>query len=254
MTTDSDRPASPSAPRFYVPDPGDGPTLALPKEESRHALRVLRLGPGDAVILFDGSNREIDGRIESIEDRRAVVRLDAPRVVDREAGAAVTLAVAVPKGRRMEDLVRATTEIGAAAVIPLFTARTVVRNRADRRGRIDRLERVVLEAAKQCGRNRLTVIGEPREFEEHLALADDHDLSLLATTEGGAVPLAETITPALRRGKILLTIGPEGGFTPDEIENAIAGGFRAVTFGRSRMRVGTAAIAGLAMVLALTGS
>ncbi len=254
-TSDPERPGSPSAPRFFVADlDADADAdrkLVLSREESRHALRVLRLGPGDAVTLFDGKNREIPGRIESVEDRRAVLALEEPRVVDREAAAEVTLAVAVPKGRRMEDLVRAATEIGAAAIVPLFTSRTVVRNRSERRGRLERLERVVLEASKQCGRNRLTVIDEPREFEEHLALAGEHDLALLATTAGGAKPLVETITRALRREKILLTIGPEGGFTPGEIETAIENGFQTVTLGRSRMRVGTAAVAGLAMVLSL---
>jgi len=88
-------------------------------------------------------------------------------------------------------------------------------------------------------------------LEDHLALLSEHDLGLLATTAGGATPLTETITPSLRRGKILLTIGPEGGFSAGEIARAQEIGFRAVTLGRSRMRVGTAAVAGLAMVLAL---
>jgi 16S rRNA (uracil1498-N3)-methyltransferase len=111
---------------------------------------------------------------------------------------------------------------------------------------------VVVEACKQCGRNRLARIDEPRTFEGLLDLAGNHDRALLATTAEGARGLTEALKGTLRGGQILLAIGPEGGFAPTEIEAARGAGFLPVTLGRPRLRVATAAVAGVAAILALT--
>jgi 16S rRNA (uracil1498-N3)-methyltransferase len=237
------------APRFPIDEPGGARRIALSPDESRHALRVLRLRAGAAVTLFDGSNREFHGRLDAVEDGLAVVVIETSEVVDREPNVSVTVAAAVPKGRRLEDLVRACSELGALEIVPLFTQRTVVKDRPARGGKLDRLRRVTVEASKQCGRNRITRIAEPCSFVDLMALAGEHDLALLATTAGDAVPLTETLRAPLQGGKILLAIGPEGGFSPDEIETGQAAGFRTVTLGRPRYRVATAAIAGLAMIV-----
>jgi 16S rRNA (uracil1498-N3)-methyltransferase len=236
-------------PRFPVEDPGEATRVTLSREDSRHALRVLRLGPGSPVTLFDGTNREHRGRIASVEDGLAAIEIEATEVVDREPNVAVTVAAAVPKGRRLEDLVRACAELGARTIVPLFTERTVVKDRPGRGGKLDRLRRVSVEASKQCGRNRVTHIADPCPFDGLAALAADHDLALLATTARGAVPLSEALRTPLQGGKILLAIGPEGGFTPAEVEAAGTAGFVTVTLGRPRYRVATAAIAGLAMIV-----
>jgi 16S rRNA (uracil1498-N3)-methyltransferase len=236
-------------PRFLIDDPGEARRVRLSEEESRHALKVLRLRPGDALTLFDGTNREHRGRLAEVDGKRAVVAIEETLVVDREPPVAVTVAAAVPKGRRLEDLVRACAELGAFEVIPLWTRRTVVRERPERGGRSERLRRTSVEASKQCGRNRLTRIGEPRDLATLLEDAEAHEVALISSTEGGAAPLRAAL-PAEPPASVLLVVGPEGGFAPEEVEAARAAGLRPVTLGRSVLRVATAAVAGLAAVLA----
>jgi 16S rRNA (uracil1498-N3)-methyltransferase len=238
-------------PRFHV-DPVEGAPaqLALSKEESTHARRVLRLREGDAVVLFDGSNREWRGRIGGSEGGRTSVIVDAVERVDREPAVRLTVAVAPPKGKALEDLVRGLAELGVDAVRPMTTERSVVKLDAAS-GKLTRLRRAAIEASKQCGRNRITRIEDPLAFERVLADSGAFALRLVADT-AGAPPLRDVLPGAL--ASVLVLVGPEGGFSDAEIAAAHDAGFLSASLGRSICRVATACLACAAVLTSAVAS
>ena len=234
-------------PRFHAPVEGEPARVTLSAGESAHARRVLRLRDGAEVVLFDGANRELRGRIDGRDDAgRTVVAIDAIEIVDREPPARLTVAVAPPKGKALDDLVRGLAELGADRIVPMATERGVVKLDAARI-KIDRLRRAAIEASKQCGRNRITTIDDPRALPAVLAESAAFSLRLRPDV-AGAVAL-RTALPAAPPPSVLALVGPEGGFTEGERALADEAGFVAVSLGRSVCRVATACLA-LAAVLA----
>jgi len=156
------------------------------------------------------------------------------REINREPRVELTLAVALPKGERQKWLVEKLTELGAARLVPLITERGVAQP-VD--AAIARLSRAVIEASKQCGRNRLMEIAPPREALEYFA-ADALGTKVIA--EPGGEPLG-SLAPDVTQ--LAVAIGPEGGFTPSELKSALESQWRPVSLGRSILRIETAAIA-----------
>jgi 16S rRNA (uracil1498-N3)-methyltransferase len=241
-----------AAPRFFVPltlAPGMiGETLALPEAAAHHATRVVRLGVGDALTLFAGTGGEFAATIARIDKRGAAVRIDGYAPVEREAALPITLAQAIVANDAMDYAVRKATELGAAAIQPLITARSAPL-RAGERGekRHAHWRQIAIAACEQCGRNRLPDIPAPQPLAEWLA-----------GWRGGGVVFA----PEARRGlaalpapaaPIALLIGPEGGFAAEEVAAAEQAGFVATQLGARVLRAETAAVAALAAVHALWG-
>ena len=227
--------------RFYAPDVhASGDVAALPDDEAQHLTRVLRLKAGDAIRVFNGRGGEFDATIVTAGRNGVEVRIGAAREAAREARVALTLAQAVLKGDKMEDVVRDAVMIGVAAIQPIVTTRTEVTRAALERGRrTERWQRVAVSSAKQCGRAVVPVILEPQPFE---ALPDAITAMRLP---GPALMLVEPgasaeslslgdLDPAPPR-EITLVIGPEGGWTPEEIE-AAAGPCRLLTLGGRTIR------------------
>jgi 16S rRNA (uracil1498-N3)-methyltransferase len=191
------------------------------------------------VTLFDGTGQEFTARI--IECRRRDVRLqvESSQFISREPKLSITLGVALPKGDRQRWLVEKAVELGVASLVPLVTERSVAQPTAA----VTRLERAVIEASKQCGRTRLMHIAQPlgsREFFASLpGLKDAATLRLCAHPAGERnVP-----TPGDKVVRIRLAIGPEGGFTEDELTSARECGWTPVSLGPRVLRVETAALA-----------
>src|SRR6478672_8502612 len=135
-------------PRFYAPDlDPEGPTTALPPDEALHLTRVLRLGQGDQIAVFDGRGHEFLARVAAASRDRVQVDLIEPVSPVAEARVPLTLVQAVLKGDKMDDVVRDATMMGVAAIDPIVTARTIVRAR---RTESDRWSRVAVASAKQC--------------------------------------------------------------------------------------------------------
>lgn len=221
--------------RFFLPAPPAAGRALLTGDEARHLGRVLRAQPGDTVILFDGRGRSWTARVDRID--RDAVSLDvvAEQPAAPPAGPRLTLAVALPKGDRQKWLVEKLTELGVHRFVSLDTTRGVAEGSAAARAR---LERVVVEACKQCGRNTLMEIGESRPLAAILAETPAGGRILIADPQG--IPPA-AITAA--DGDTIALVGPEGGFTPDELAAADAGGAIRVSLGPHILRVETAAIA-----------
>jgi 16S rRNA (uracil1498-N3)-methyltransferase len=230
--------------RYFVADPITGNRAELTGDEARHLAAVMRASAGDEVVLFDGSGAEFSARVVAI--RKAAVELEVVQrhEISRELRWDVTLAVALPKGERQKWLVEKATELGVHTIIPLVTDRGVAQP-VD--SALQRLRRGVIEASKQCGRNRLLEIASPVSAVECFSAMPATSSRLIANPSG------QRLAGDCLGGGLVAAIGPEGGFTPDELAAARAAGWRAISFGPRILRVETAAIA-LASWAALTQS
>jgi 16S rRNA (uracil1498-N3)-methyltransferase len=210
--------------RFYSPDARAGARVSLPDDEAQHLTRVLRLGPGTAVVVFDGVGGEFDARVEQASKGGGVtLRVGAPRAPSaREPRVAVTLAQAVLKADKMDDVVRDAVMMGVADVHPLVTARSevtlasLVRSR-----RRDRWQRIAISSAKQCGRAVVPPIAEPADFRSLVwrppAGATERRVMFVEPSASSAAHGIGSLNGAIP-GAALVLIGPEGGWTPEEIE------------------------------------
>ena len=250
---------------------GSGGVCRLDAEESRHARKVLRLAAGAAVELFDGEGRLAEAVIESVAPSGVDCRVTAVRRVT-PAGPWLTLATAVPKGPRAVEMVNQLAQLGVNRWVPLACDRSVVepaktassaprkrrRSRGTdeatptgRGGQLARYERAALAAAKQSGRPTLMQIGEPATPAS--VLADPFDLTLLLhpeTPEAGPhpTPSGGNDLPWREAQRVLLLVGPEGGWTLEELRQADAAGARRWSIGDAVLRIETAAAAGAALV------
>jgi 16S rRNA (uracil1498-N3)-methyltransferase len=213
-------------PRFFAPEAlASGDLVTLPDEEAQHLTRVLRLGVGAAVRVFNGIGDEFQSVVEAAAKDGVRVRLGNPTHPVPEAGLQVTLAQAVLKGDKMDDVIRDAVMIGAKAIRPVLTARTEMTAAILEKSRKqDRWERIAISAAKQCGRAIVPPILEPFTFEElidfllHKWLAGPSIMLAEPGVAKTAVPFSElAVEPP---SAVTAVIGPEGGWTPEEVEAA----------------------------------
>jgi 16S rRNA (uracil1498-N3)-methyltransferase len=222
--------------RFFVPTAITERLVTLEGDEGHHLARVMRAKAGDALVLFDGGGAEFDARVTAVARSSVEVEVLARREADREAPVEVTLGVALPKGDRQRFLVEKAVELGVARLAPLVTNRGVAQPTDSA---LDRLQRAVIEASKQCGRNRLMEVAPPVELSDYVAEAPRDALRFIA--HPGGEPLARIAAPLPSR--ICVAVGPEGGLTQEEIALAHSAGWRSVDLGPRILRVETAAIA-----------
>lgn len=228
--------------RYFSDDPIPWPTegtVRLVDNEAHHFLHVMRGKIGDRLTLFDGSGAEFEAEVTKTTRREVMLAVLSREEVDREPGVELTLGVAIPKGDRQKVLVEKLTELGVARLVPLVTERSVA---APKASGLEKLRRAVVEASKQCGRNRLMVIDEPVPLAEFLA-STEADRRLIAHPYGG------TAVEPPAAGTIAVAVGPEGGFSDSEVATARDAGWAPLTLGRSILRIETAAI-GAAAILA----
>jgi 16S rRNA (uracil1498-N3)-methyltransferase len=232
--------------RFFQSPPLALGEVRLDGAEAHHLLHVLRAKPGLEVVLFDGSGAEFDATVVRTDRATVYLNVSARRDVDREPAIAVTLGVALPKGDRQRWLVEKATELGVARLVPLITSRGVAQPVGAALGRF---ERAVIEAAKQCGRNRLMEIGEPQSWAEFVAGTAPADAIRLVAHPGGIALSAALRGNSRAACEVWLAIGPEGGLNEPEVRQALDAGWQAVDLGRRLLRTETAAMAIVAMVV-----
>jgi 16S rRNA (uracil1498-N3)-methyltransferase len=236
-----------------------GQALDLPPGPARH-VQVRRLQPGDALVLFDGRGGEWAARVARIGRQQVAVEVGAQAAIEREAVTAVTLAVGMPANERMDWLVEKATELGAAAIQPLTTARSVLRldgERAERRRA--HWQAIAVAAAEQCGRTRVPQVHAPATLPAWLADSgprlDGWVLSLPGddaaidppTAPGPAAPASDAASGATDTALTVLS-GPEGGLTDEEQRMAVAHGLRSWTLGPRVLRAETAPLAALVLL------
>lgn len=238
---------------FCTPATADPAEITLSPEESHHLVAVNRARPGDTVVAFDGRGSEWSCELVAGRKPAALLHVRSKRRL-KPLPCAITLGQALPKGPSMDAIVRKATEIGAARIAPLESDRTQVHLQGDRSDRkIEKWQTAALEAAKQCGNPFLPEILPLQQAAAFIAGAHGYDLKLIASLEPGAKSLkgvlaafqaAHSRVPA----KVLWLVGPEGDFTPAELDQARRCGFEPITLGPLVLRCETAATYALSIL------
>ena len=249
-------------PRFYCPQPlAVGLTIDLPDTVAHHA-HVLRLQAGAELCLFNGDGADYSAQLVAVDKRRASARIAARSVRDAELPYAITLAQALPEGSKMDWIIEKAVEMGVAAIAPLAAQRCVVRLSGERaEKKAAHWQGVIVAASEQCGRNRLARLGALEDFSgwiaRHRAPGTEVDhtapITRLLLSPRGTQTLADWARQQPPQA-ISLLIGPEGGFTAQEEEAALAAGALALTMGPRVLRTETAGIAAVAMLQGLWGA
>jgi 16S rRNA (uracil1498-N3)-methyltransferase len=236
--------------RFFAPslDPGDETTV-LPKDEAEHATRVLRLGVGETIRVFDGRGHEYLGRISSAARRDVHVQVLSRSEPAAESIVAITLVQAALKGEKMDDVIRDAVMLGVAAVQPIVTKRAETTVAQLRGGRLDRWRRVALASVKQCGRAVLPEIRMPLTL-EHYFHEPAASLGIMLVEPGAPAEveplsrLQDVPTPL----DAALLVGPEGGWVEGEWAAAKAAGVRLMTLGHRTLRADAVALSALSVL------
>ncbi len=243
-------------PRFYAPGAHAGSVIALPDEEGQHLTRVLRLKAGAAICVFDGRGHQFDALVEKAGKSQVLVAVGATRSpAVREPRVAITLAQAVLKGDKMDDVVRDAVMMGIAAIQPIVTARTEVSLAAVQRGnRRERWQRIAVSSAKQCGRATVPEVREAVAFNTlptaltDLTLPDPGLMFVEPAVSTDAVALSDLNSTAPREATVV--IGPEGGWTEDEVRGG-ATACRLITLQAPTLRADAMALVALAALFAV---
>ena len=235
--------------RFHFPDrlPAGG-EVALPDALAHHALRVLRLRDGEAVVLFDGSGGEVEARL-AVRGKAVFAQLGEARAVERESPLRIVLVQALASGDKMDWVVQKAVELGVHAVQPVQAERSVLRlagERADKR--VAHWQQVAVAACEQCGRNRVPEIRPLQALAPWLGAHRDALNYVLAP--GGAAGFADEPEP---KDVVHLLVGPEGGWSEVEIAAFDAAGCRPVRLGPRVLRTETAGLAAVAALQARWG-
>jgi len=234
--------------RFHLaPEKWASNALSLTGSEAHHCRNVLRLEPGDKIVVFDGRGREITAEIIAVSTHEISLRqLHAAQTPPLRCR--ITLGQAIPKGKNMDLIVQKAVEIGAAEIAPILSDRTVVR--LDDESAIMKQEKwqtIAVEAAKQCGQNWLPKVEPPRSLAQFFQEQGRFDLQLIGSLQSDAVHLKQILSEYAeehrdRPASVLMLVGPEGDFTPAELSLARSHGCRPITLGPIVLRVETASI------------
>ncbi len=238
--------------RFFVADThASGDLVAIEGSDAHKIVHVLRLRAGDAIELVDSAAHVFDA-ILRVEGERVQALLGATQTPHRQT-LVVDVAQGVPKGQKMDFVVEKLTELGVATLLPLVSERTVVRDVGD--AKLERWRRLARSAAQQSGRVDIPQVTQALGFADVLARFRDYDTVLMPWEVAEPQALRERL-PALLAGaqRVLVLIGPEGGFSHDEAARARDAGAHLISLGRRILRTETAALATLAVLEFLTAS
>jgi 16S rRNA (uracil1498-N3)-methyltransferase len=241
--------------RFFLTKKNiQGDSAAVAGPELEHMRKVLRLGPGDRVTLFDDEGWEHDGVIRSYSDVSAEIKILNSCRPERESSVRITLAQALGKGDKLDWIVEKATELGASAIAPFLCRRTVPKlDAAAREKKAARWRRIALSAAKQSGRVRVPEILNVMDFSDLVRRPWPCDLKLIFWENETARGLARLREENSSVDSLLLVIGPEGGFAPEEVAEAEQSGIQSVRLGKRILRTETAAVAALSLAQFLWG-
>jgi 16S rRNA (uracil1498-N3)-methyltransferase len=219
--------------------------VVLDGEESHHLVRVLRLGVGARVAVCDGRGRDFEAEFQGVAGGGAVLRLVGRLDPWGESPLDLSLGIGLAKGDALEAVIAQATEMGVKRILPFLSARSesLTPERAARR--LNRWQRLAREAMKSCQRSYLPEIDTPRDFRAILAGPEEAKLLFWEEERSGGLQ-ARLQEP--RPASLRILIGPEGGFSPEEVTQARAAGYRVASLGPRRLRVATAALTALALV------
>ena len=208
--------------------------------EARHIGRVLRLGVGDTLYLLDENGWEYKATIISKSSKMVEVELLEKSSPSNDSSITVVLGQALPKAKKMDFIVQKATELGVSTIIPFFSERTIPSlNDEQLKKRCIRWKRIALEATKQCGRLVVPQIGDMLPFREILKECSDNCLKIILWEDEKNIKLKQVLSDYQPRQKVIILIGPEGGFTDEEVGIARQAGFKSVRLGKYILRTET---------------
>ena len=235
--------------RFFVPKESvKGNSIHISQKEAHHILDVMRLKVSDEVTVFDGTGKEYVGLIRGAGHRSLEVEIREVRKSADTEDYSVTLIQAIAKKDKMDYVAQKATELGVACIVPVITERTIPDWSDEKKtGIVQRWRRISREAAKQCGRLDIPKILPIKSFLECIKDMDNYDIKLIAALSDKAIKIKDALKS--RDGvKIAVAIGPEGDFTPQEVEEAVRMGFKVVNLGPLTLKSDTAGLAVLSMI------
>jgi 16S rRNA (uracil1498-N3)-methyltransferase len=246
---------------FIPPEQFHEATVTITGGDAHHITRVMRAQLGDKVICSNGFNREALVTLTSLEKDTVQADILQELALTNEALIEVWIAQSLPKGDKLETVIQKNTEIGAARFIPFVSERTIVQYDEKKAGKLqERWDKIAKEAAEQAHRNRVPEITKPLTWKQTLQLAAQVDLALICYEKESGLQLKQLLCQTFSRddvtppsGKVLLLVGPEGGFSEKEINEAIAAGCHSISLGARILRTETAAMVALTCILYETG-
>jgi len=229
--------------RFYVPQPQiERGLLKVVGSEVRHIRRVLRLRVGDKLAVFDDSAKEYQGIIMEEGPSSVVIKVENTLLPPEESPLEITLAQSLLKGEKMEYLIQKATELGIKNIIPFFSSRSVpLLDKSKRLRRYHRWEKIAIGASKQCGRVVVPKIEPFQDYSEMLQMASSESTRLILWEREG-IGLKELLKELNEKEKIFFIVGPEGGMSHEEVEEARRAKFIPITLGRRILRSETASL------------
>ncbi|MEE9566186.1 MAG: 16S rRNA (uracil(1498)-N(3))-methyltransferase [Desulfobacteria bacterium] len=218
------------------------PTLTGP--DVKHIRTVLRLKPGEEIFLFDGKGSEYRARITASTPKTIILSVLERFPSISESPVEITIGQGLLKAKKMDRIVRQVTELGIYALIPLLAKRSVPRPRPERWAEKEqRWETIAQESLKQCGRSQMPCLEPPTSFKELVAVSRTHDLKIIFHEGNPGEESNLYLNDPRDVRSVLALIGPEGGFTPNEVQMALEGGFVSVSLGPRILKADTAVVA-----------
>jgi len=227
------------AERFFFDQPVSGGTVALADDQAHHLARVMRAKPGDQIVLFDGCGNEYHATIADVSKKNVSLSIDSTQFIEDPNQPEIIVACALPKGDRQKFLIEKMVELGANRFVPLKTRRSV--SEASKKV-IDRIEKQVVEASKQCRRSWLMKVDQQATVESLIESFADFDGGRMV-----ADPYASSHDLLLNQEPCVIAIGPEGGFAEEELNLLMGNSWTPVCFSPNVLRIETAAAAAVAI-------
>ena len=236
-------------PRFPIrkePSPEDDGILrgTISESDYAHITKVLRLGSGDRITVFDAESAEYEGTITDISPRTIALRVHDTRLLRTESELELNLFQAILKGNRMDGIISQATQLGVSGIFPVISERTQVRSTA----KADRWNKIARESTKQCGRVTPPSVSEPVDFQSSLRIREQSEMKIILY-ENEDEPLGDYMQSLKGPvNSINVYIGPEGGFSEKEITSANENGYTALGLGKRILRTETASVVSLALL------
>ena len=238
--------------RFFVtPDQVGEDKIRIQGSDVNHMKNVLRMRPGEEVMVSDGNNRQYRCRVEDYPEGEAVLAILEAGLVDTELPSRIYLFQGLPKQEKMELIVQKAVELGVCQVIPVQTRRCVVKLDAKKAAKkVQRWQQIAESAAKQAGRGYIPAVSEVMTFQEALAFSETLDIRLIPYELADGMEGTRKILDGIRPGQSVgIFIGPEGGFEKEEVGRAVEAGAMPITLGKRILRTETAGIAVLSILM-----
>lgn len=238
--------------RFFVtPDQVGEDKIRIQGSDVNHMKNVLRMRPGEEVMVSDGNNRQYRCRVEDYPEGEAVLAILEAGLVDTELPSRIYLFQGLPKQEKMELIVQKAVELGVCQVIPVQTRRCVVKLDAKKAAKkVQRWQQIAESAAKQAGRGYIPAVSEVMTFQEALAFSEALDIRLIPYELADGMDGTRKILDGIRPGQSVgIFIGPEGGFEKEEVGRAVEAGALPITLGKRILRTETAGIAVLSILM-----